>query len=153
MIDEIDRRILKSLQRDADRPLAEIAADAGLSTSPCWRRIQRLKKDGILGPQACRLNRRALNLDLVVFVTIRTAAHNSRWLADFEAAVRSIPEIVEIHRLAGHIDYLLKVVVPGIAEFDAVYKRLTNRVEISEVSSLISMETLRDTTELPLDYC
>lgn len=151
-LDAVDRRIVAALQQDATQPVAELAAKVGLSTSPCWRRIQRLKDAGILGPLVYRIDRKALNLNLTVFVAVRTASHNAKWLADFEAAVRAIPEIVAVHRLAGQIDYLLKVVVPGVEAYNAVYKRLTERVEISEVTSMISMETMRDTLELPVDY-
>ncbi|MEM0908747.1 MAG: Lrp/AsnC family transcriptional regulator, partial [Pseudomonadota bacterium] len=99
-----------------------------------------------------RLDPRALNLRLTVFVAIRTGVHNAEWLKKFEEAVRDIPEIVAVHRLAGQIDYLLKVLVPGIDEYDAVYKRLTERVDIADVTSMISMETMHDSAELPVDY-
>lgn len=151
-LDGTDRRIVAVLQRDASLSTQAVAERVGISASPCWRRIQRLKEAGILGPLTYRMDPNALNLRLTVFVAIRTGVHNADWLARFEAAVRSIPEIVAVHRLAGQIDYLLKVLVPGIEEYDAVYKRLTAEVDIAEVTSMISMETMRDTNELPVDY-
>lgn len=105
-----------------------------------------------MGPLAHRLDPAKLNLRLTVFVAIRTAQHNKEWLSAFDSAVREIPEIVAVHRLAGQIDYLLKVMVPGIEEFDAVYKRLTAQVDISDVTSMISMETLHDSPHLPVKY-
>lgn len=151
-LDAADRRILVELQRDASLPIAELAERVGLTTSPCWRRVQRLKQAGVLGPLAYRVDPKALNLSLTVFVAVRTASHNADWLAQFQRAVDTIPEIVAVHRLAGQIDYLLKVMVPSIDAYDDVYKRLTARLDITEVTSMISMETMRDTLELPVDY-
>ncbi|XWN33412.1 MAG: Lrp/AsnC family transcriptional regulator [Devosia sp.] len=151
-LDAADKRILTELQRDASLPVAELAERVGLTSSPCWRRVQRLKEAGVLGALAYRADPKALNLSLTVFVAVRTASHNAEWLTDFQRAVERIPEIVAVHRLAGQIDYLLKVMVPSIDAYDAVYKRLTASVDITEVTSMISMETMRDTLELPVTY-
>ena len=151
-LDAADRRILQQLQRDASLSVSDLAERVGMTASPCWRRIQRLKDAGVLGLLAYRVDPKALNLSLTVFVAVRTGSHNAEWLASFQKAVDQIPEIVAVHRLAGQIDYLLKVMVPSIDAYDAVYKRLTAIVDISEVTSMISMETMRDTLELPVDY-
>jgi Lrp/AsnC family transcriptional regulator len=152
-IDETDRRILAALQRDASLPLAALAEAVGLSSSPCWRRVQRLKEAGVLARNVWRLDPASLNLGLTVFVAIQAKEHNSAWLEAFRAACRSIPEIVEIHRLAGEVDYLLKVMAPDIPAFDAIYKRLTEKVAIASVTSMISMEAMHNGEALPLDYC
>ena len=151
-LDAVDRRIVAVLQRDASMPIAAVADTVGISASPCWRRIQKLKQRGIVGPLAYRMNPRALNLHLTVFVAIRTGSHNADWLTKFEAAVADIPEIVSVHRLAGQIDYLLKVLVPDIGGYDAVYKKLTARIDITDVTAMIAMSTMHDTNELPVDY-
>ncbi|MEM8852184.1 MAG: Lrp/AsnC family transcriptional regulator [Pseudomonadota bacterium] len=151
-LDAADKRILVELQRDASLPVAELAERVGLTASPCWRRVQRLKEAGVLNALAYRVDPKALNLSLTVFVAVRTASHNAQWLTDFQRAVERIPEIVAVHRLAGQIDYLLKVMVPSIDAYDAVYKRLTASLDITEVTSMISMETMRDTLELPVTY-
>ncbi|MEM7696332.1 MAG: Lrp/AsnC family transcriptional regulator [Pseudomonadota bacterium] len=152
VLDEADKRIITELQRDAALPVADLAERVGLTTSPCWRRVQRLKEAGVLGPLSHQIDPAALNLSLTVFVAVRTAAHNAEWLAGFHAAVDRIPEIVTVHRLAGQIDYLLKVMVPSIEAYDAVYKKLTESVDITEVTSMISMETIRDSRQLPVTY-
>ncbi len=152
-IDETDRRILAALQKDASAPLTQLADAVGLSASPCWRRIQRLKDLGVLSRNVWELDPQALNLGLTVFVAIRATEHNDRWLEQFRTACRAVPEIVEIHRLAGDVDYLLKVMAPDIATFDTIYKRLTERVALASVTSMISMEAMHVRHGLPLDYC
>ncbi|MEM8552004.1 MAG: Lrp/AsnC family transcriptional regulator [Pseudomonadota bacterium] len=152
LLDASDKRILVELQRDASIPISELAQKVGLTTSPCWRRVQRLREAGVLGTLTYQVDPKALNLSLTVFVAVRTASHNAAWLAQFQKAVDRIPEIVAVHRLAGQIDYLLKVMVPSIDAYDDVYKRLTASLDITEVTSMISMETMRDTRQLPVDY-
>ncbi len=124
----------------------------GLTTTPCWRRIQRLERDGYIRGRVTLLDRHRLNLGVSVFVAVRTNRHSGEWLATFRRAISSIPEIVEAHRLSGDIDYLLRVVVPSIEGYDAVYKRLIDAVEFSDVSSSFTMEELKFTTALPLDH-
>ncbi|MEM0934370.1 MAG: Lrp/AsnC family transcriptional regulator [Pseudomonadota bacterium] len=152
-LDEIDRRILAALQRDASAPLAALAEEVGLSPSPCWRRIQRMKDMGVLSRNVWELDPHSVNLSLTVFVAIRAREHNAAWLEEFRTACRAIPEIVEIHRLAGDVDYLLKVMAPDISAFDAIYKRLTEKIALASVTSMISMEAMHVRHGLPLDYC
>ncbi len=151
-IDAIDRKILTCLQRDATLPVAEIAERVGLSTTPCWRRIQRLERDGVIVGRVALLDPDKLNLGVTVFVHIRTAQHNAAWLEKFAKAVAGIPEIVELYRMSGDIDYLMRVVVPDIAGYDAIYQRLIAAVELSDVSSTFAMERIKHTTALPVDY-
>ncbi len=151
-LDAIDRKILTCLQRDATLPVAEIAERVGLSTTPCWRRIQRLERDGVIAGRVALLDPDKLNLGVTVFVHIRTAQHNAAWLEKFAAAVAAIPEVVELYRMSGDIDYLMRVVVPDIAGYDAIYQRLIAAVELSDVSSTFAMERIKHTTALPVDY-
>lgn len=151
-MDAIDLRILKLLQQDATRPVADVAKLVGLSTSPCWNRIQKLEADGVIAKRVALLDPAKLNVGVTVFVTVRTSKHNAAWLADFAAAVADMPEVVEFYRLSGEIDYLLRVVVPDIPAYDAFYKRLIARIDLSDVSSSFAMEQIKFTTELPLDY-
>ena len=152
MLDSIDRKILDHLQRDATLSVAELADRVGLTTTPCWRRLQKLEAEGIIRERVALLDADKLNLGTTVFVAVRTAQHNARWLEAFSKAVQSLPEIVEVHRLSGDTDYLLKVQVPDIAAYDRVYKRLIALVDLFDVSSSFSMETLKATTVLPLSY-
>ncbi len=151
-LDTIDRKILTCLQRDATLPVAEIAERVGLSTTPCWRRIQRLERDGVIAGRVALLDPDKLNLGVTVFVHIRTDQHNAVWLEKFAAAVAAIPEVVELYRMSGDIDYLMRVVVPDIAGYDAIYQRLIAAVELSDVSSTFAMERIKHTTALPVDY-
>lgn len=151
-MDDIDRRILDCLQRDATRPVAEVAALAGLSTTPCWRRIQNLEKAGVIQRRVALLDPAKMNLGVNVFVRVKTSQHNLDWLERFAKGVSEIEEVVEFYRLSGDIDYLLRVVVPDIAAYDAVYKRLIAVAELADVSSNFTMETLKHTTVLPVGY-
>jgi Lrp/AsnC family transcriptional regulator len=151
-LDRTDKRILALLQQDASLPVAEIAGRVGLSTTPCWRRIQNLEKRGVITRRVTLLDRDALNIGVDVFVAIRTSQHNARWLESFAGAATEFPEVVEFYRMSGDIDYLMRVVVPDIASYDAFYKRLIARVDIQDVSSSFAMERIKYTTELPLDY-
>ena len=151
-LDEFDRKILKLLQRDATMQLEDIAAEVGLSASPCWRRIKRLEADGVIRGRVALLDRKRLNLGVTVFVAIRTNQHAPEWLEKFSRTVGDIPEIVEFHRMSGQIDYLLKVVVPDIAAYDAVYKRLIAKLPLFDVNSMFAMEEIKATHVLPLEY-
>ena len=151
-MDRIDRQILALLQEDATLSTAEIAERVSLTTTPCWRRIQNLEKRGVITARVALLDREALNLAVDVFVAVRTNRHDTEWLERFAAVVTEFPEIVEIHRMSGQVDYLLRVVVPDIAAYDAVYRRLIARIEIADVSSSFAMERIKSTTILPLDY-
>ncbi|MDX1709621.1 MAG: Lrp/AsnC family transcriptional regulator [Rhodovibrionaceae bacterium] len=151
-MDPIDRRILRILQSDASRPVADIAQEVGLSTTPCWRRIQNMEKAGIIDRRVALLDREKVNVAVTVFIRVRTSQHSYDWLERFAAAVETIEEIVEVYRLSGDIDYLLRVVVPDIAAYDAVYKRLISKIELADVSSNFAMEEIKHTTALPLGY-
>ena len=151
-LDAFDIKILNLLQRDATLPLAEISAKVGLSSTPCWRRIQKLEEAGVIRRRVALLDRDALNTGVTVFVAIRTQHHNARWLKDFARAVSGFPEVVDCYRMAGDIDYLLRLVLPDIAAYDSFYKRLVAKIELSDVTSMFAMEQIKSTTELPLSF-
>ena len=151
-IDKKDKEILQLLQKDASLSLAEVAARVNLTQTPCWRRIQKLQAEGVIRKQVVLCDANKLNLGLTTFVTIRTSQHNEQWMQRFVAGATSIAEIVEIYRLSGDADYLLKIVVPDISRYDSVYKRLIRAVDLLDVSSAFAMETIKCTTALPLDY-
>ena len=150
-MDTIDKAILTQLQRDASASVSEISESVGLSPTPCWRRIKKLEEDGVIAARVALVDAAAAGLKLTAFVAVRAARHDDQWLAQFSAHVRAIPEIVELHRMSGDVDYLMKVVCPDMASFDQIYKRLISGAEFADVSSTFSMETLKATTELPLD--
>ena len=145
-------QILAILQQNAATPLSELAQAVNLSSTPCWRRVQRLHESGVIRGQVALCDPAKLNVPVTVFVSIRTSQHSDAWMKKFVQATRDIPEIVEIYRMSGDVDYLLRVVVPDIAGYDAVYKRLIKAVDLQDVSSSFAMEVLKSTTALPLDY-
>lgn len=151
-LDRFDRAILTLLQQDATLPLSEIAEKVKLSPTPCWRRIQRLEEQGVIRRRVALLDPRALNVGVTVFVAIRTNQHNVAWLNKFAVAIESIPEVTEFYRMSGDVDYLLKVVVPDIAGYDSVYKKMIAKLELQDVSSSFAMEEIKYTTQLPLEY-
>ena len=151
-MDDKDLKILSLLQANASMPLAEIAQAVGLSPTPCWRRVQKLHEEGVIERQVALCSPAKLNVAVTVFVAIRTNQHNEAWMKRFVQGARDIPEIVEIYRMSGDIDYLLRVVVPDIAGYDKVYKQLVKVVELRDVSSSFAMEVLKSTTALPLNY-
>jgi len=147
-----DKKILKLLQDDASLSVAEIAAKVHLSPAPCWRRIQKLKDEKVIRQQVVLCDPKKLGVGVTVFVSLRTNQHNAAWFERFAKGVAEIPEVVEFYRMSGEIDYLLRVVVPDIAGYDAVYKRLIRIAELHDVSSSFAMEQIKYTTALPLDY-
>lgn len=151
-MDRLDRKILRLLQEDATLAVADIAKKVGLSTTPCWRRIQKLEEDGIIKRRVAVLDPVKINARVTVFVAVRTSSHSHEWLKRFAEVVQEFPEVVEFYRMSGDVDYLLRVVVPDIAAYDAFYKRLISKIEIRNVSSSFAMEQIKYTTELPLDY-
>jgi Lrp/AsnC family transcriptional regulator len=151
-LDIFDKRILHALQGNAMLSLADLATEAKLSPTPTWRRVQRLESAGVIERRVALLDAKKINLGVTVFVGIKTNQHNQDWLDRFAAAVEEIPEIVEVYRMSGDIDYLLRVVVPDIAGYDAVYRRLIKSIELFDVSSSFAMEQMKFTTALPLDY-
>ena len=150
VLDAIDRRILRELQRDATIAIADLAQRVGLSQTPCWKRIKRLTDAGVITKRVALLDREKLDLGLVVFVSVRTNRHDQEWLDAFAAAAANLPEIVEFYRLSGDTDYLMKVLVRDIAAYDAFYKRLITAVPLSDVSSAFAMEQIKSTTALPV---
>jgi len=151
-MDDIDKKILNILQEDATLAVAEIAKQVGLSTTPCWRRIQKLEDAGVIRSRVALLDAEKLNAGVTVFVSIKTDKHDAAWYENFSRAVNAFTEVVEFYRMSGDIDYLLRVVVPDIAAYDRFYQRLISKVELYDVSSSFSMEQIKYTTALPLDY-
>lgn len=151
-MDKIDHRILEMLQHDGSLGPADIADRVGLSKDACWRRIQRLQVRGVIVRTVTLLDAKAVNVGTTVFVTVKTASHSAAWYDRFVKTVRQIPEITEIYRMSGDVDYLLRVVVPDIDTYDAVYKRLIAACEFLDVSASFALETIKYTTQLPLDY-
>lgn len=151
-MDLFDKKILKLLQNNSTSPVSEIADKVGLSTTPCWRRIQSMEKQGIIKKRVALINPEKVNVGLTVFVMVKTNQHNPEWLESFSEMIKEIPEIMEFYRLSGNIDYLLKIVVPDMKAFDAFYKRLIAQADFSDVTSSFAMEEIKYTTELPLDY-
>ncbi len=149
-MDEIDLRILKLLQQDCNLPASEIAETVGLSTSPCWKRIAKLRETGIIKQQLSILDAAKLGFGLTAYVSIKTGEHSGAWLNEFSKTVTDMPEVMEFHRMAGDVDYMLKVIVADIDSFDKFYKRLIGSSAINEVTSRFSMEKIKETTELPL---
>jgi Lrp/AsnC family transcriptional regulator len=149
-IDSIDRAILAELQRDASRSIQEIARAVGLSQNPCWRRIKRLEASGVIERRVAILDPVKLGVGTTVFVSVRTSQHNEAWLERFASGVMEIPEVVELYRMSGEIDYLLKVLVADIAEYDRIYKELIQVAELNDVSSSFAMERIKCTTAIPL---
>ena len=151
-MDSIDSAILRLVQDDAELSIQEIAAKVGLSSTPCWRRIQKLEEAGVIRKRVALLDPQKLNLAVTVFVAVRTNQHNQAWWERFKQAVVAIPEVVEFYRMSGEVDYLLRVVVPDIAAYDEVYKRLIESIDLYDVSSSFAMEQIKYTTALPVHY-
>lgn len=150
-MDRVDRKLLALLQQDSTQSIAQLADQVGLSQTPCWKRIQRLEADGVIERRVALLSPEKLGLGLTVFVSIEAGDHSPDWLARFAIAVSSFPEVVEVHRMAGDIDYMLRVITRDIAAFDGFYKRLIAAVPLKNVSSRFSMERVKSTTALPLE--
>lgn len=151
-MDRLDRKILKLLQQDCTLPVADIAKRVGLSTTPCWRRIQKLEEAGYIQKRVALLDPKKVGAGVTVFVFISTSQHTLEWLERFHAVIVDFPEVVEFYRMSGEIDYLLRVVVPDIDAYDRFYKKLISKIELSNVSSAFAMEQIKFTTALPLDY-
>ena len=149
-LDRLDLRILTLLQEDASLSNAEIAEQVGLSANACWRRVRRLEERGVIRKRVALLSQEKLALDVTVFVGIRTNEHSEQWLKKFSDGVAGIPEVVEFYRMSGDTDYMLKIVVKDIADYDRVYKKLISVVPLHDVSSSFAMERIKSTTALPL---
>lgn len=151
-LDDLDRRILTALQRDASQSLDDIARQVGSSKTPVWNRIRKLRKAGVILRDTVLLDPESLGLEACFFVLVRTSAHEADWQARFLEAVQARPEVLEAHRLAGDIDYILKVRVANARAYDRFYQALISEVSIYNVTALLSMEEIKNTTELPLDH-
>ena len=149
-IDELDRKILGELQEDAEQSLDEIARKVGSSKTPVWNRIRRMREAGVIRRQTAILDPEELGLEACFFVLIRTSEHEAGWEKRFLQVVRSRPEVLEAHRLAGDVDYILKVWVKNARAYDAFYQALIAEVKIYNVTALLSMEEIKMTTALPL---
>lgn len=147
-LDQDDRAILSVVQKDATRSMERIATTVGLSKTTVWNRLQRMIQNGTILRQAAILDPRKVGLKETFFVSIRTSRHDAEWTTDFKAAIDEMPEITEAHRLAGTLDYLLKVQVPSTEAFDVFYKSLVSRIAIYDVSSSLSMEQMKRSLEL-----
>ena len=150
-VDTVDRKILAELQRDASQSLDDIARAVGSSKTPVWNRIRKLRDAGIIGQQAVFLDAEALGFEACFFVLIRTSQHDADWQARFLEALRNRAEVQEAHRLAGDIDYILKVRVRNARAYDAFYQALISEVRVHNVTALLSMEEIKSTTMLPLE--
>ncbi len=149
-IDELDRKILSVLQADASRSLDDIAREVGSSKTPVWNRIRKMKEAGVIGQQTVVLDAEALGFEACFFVLIRTSEHEASWQAKFLKALQDRPEVQEAHRLAGDIDYILKVRVQNARAYDVFYQALISEVRVFNVTALLSMEELKSTMALPL---
>ena len=149
-MDAIDRKILATLQDNASLSVAEIGSRVGLSSTPCWKRIQRLEADGVIRKRVAIIDQDKVGLGITVFVSVETGDHSQAWLSQFAETVGAMPEVMEFHRMAGDVDYMLRVVVPDIAGYDAFYKRLIATVPLKNVTSRFAMERIKSTTALPI---
>jgi Lrp/AsnC family transcriptional regulator len=149
-MDAIDRKILSVLQENAALSVAEIGSRVGLSSTPCWKRIQRLEADGVILKRVALVDQDRVGLGISVFVSIETGDHSQDWLDRFAKTVTAMPEVMEFYRMAGDVDYMLRVVVPDIAGYDAFYKRLIAAVPLKNVTSRFAMEKIKSTTALPI---
>ena len=150
-LDLIDRKIVAELMRDATLSIAQVAERAGLSQTPCWKRIQRLEASGIITRRVALADPARLGFDLTIFVAVEAPDHSAEWREAFAAVIDSIPEVMEVYRMAGEMDYLLRVSVRDVAAFDALYKRITDRVPVKNFSSHFAMERMKFTTAYPVD--
>ena len=148
-MDKQDLLLLRSIQQDSSLSTGELAEKVGMSKSACWRRLQKLTADGVIKKQVAILDAQKLNLPLTVYISIRTNEHNDNWASQFQEVTKNISGILEVHRMSGDLDYLLKAVVEDMQGYDKLYKQLI-KAELFDVSSSFVMETMKQTTELPL---
>ena len=149
-MDAIDRKILAVVQKDASLSVAEIGQRVGLSSTPCWKRLQRLEAEGVITGRVALLNPDKLGLGITVFVSVETGDHSQDWLKRFADVVTTMPEVMEFYRMAGDVDYMLRVVVSDVAGYDAFYKKLIAAVPLKNVTSRFAMERIKSTTALPI---
>jgi Lrp/AsnC family transcriptional regulator len=146
LLDAIDRKILRELQADASISIAELADRVGLSQTPCWKRIQKLEAAGVILGRVALLSPEKLGLGLTVFVSIEAPDHSNEWLSKFAASVAAMPEVMEFYRMAGDVDYMLRVVVADMAAYDGFYKKLIGTIPLKNVTSRFAMERIKSTT-------
>jgi Lrp/AsnC family transcriptional regulator len=151
-MDETDLKILAILQEDSALAVAEVAKRVNLSQTPCWRRIQRMERDGIIRGRVALVDPEAIGLGLSIFVEVETGDHSADWLARFAAAVAEMPEVMEVYRMAGDVDYLLRIAVPSMAAYDDFYRRLIAALPLKNVTSRFAMERVKSTTAFPLTH-
>ncbi len=149
-MDAIDRKILLTLQEDASLSVAEIGQRVGLSSTPCWKRIQRLEADGVIQKRVAIVDQDKVGLGITVFVSVETDDHSEAWLGRFADAVSAMAEVMEFYRMAGDVDYMLRVVVKDMQAYDAFYKRLIASSPLKNVTSRFAMEKIKSTTSLPI---
>jgi Lrp/AsnC family transcriptional regulator len=149
-MDAIDRKILAVVQQDASLSVAEIGQRVGLSSTPCWKRMQRLEADGVIMRRVALIDPEKVGLGITVFVSIETGDHSQEWLSHFAEVVGTMPEVMEFYRMAGDVDYILRVVVPDIQGYDTFYKKLIATVPLKNVTSRFAMERIKSTTALPI---
>jgi Lrp/AsnC family transcriptional regulator len=151
-MNDIDKKILSLLQTNADISIAELSKEVNLSPSPCWLRINKLYKSGIIKKKIVLVDKDKINLPIVAFVQVKTNQHNLGWAKKFIKVVEELEEVVEFYRLSGSIDYLLKIVVPSVTKFDEFYQDLTNKIDLTDVTTSFSMDEIKHTNKLPLKY-
>lgn len=151
-LDVVDRKILAVLQQDASLSVAEIGDRVGLSSTPCWKRIQRLEADGVIQKRVALVDQNKIGLGLSVFVSVESSDHSNAWLNRFAETISAMPEVVELYRMAGDIDYMLRVVVPDMQSYDVFYKRLIHAVPLKNVTSRFAMEKIKSVTALPIPF-
>lgn len=151
-MDRIDRGILDLLQRDGTLEIGVIAERVGLSKAPCWRRIRRLQEMGVIRQTVALLDAKLVNVGTTVFVTVKTSNHSTAWFERFSRALNDIPEVMEIYRMSGDVDYMLRVVVPDIEGYGAVYSKLIASCEFLDISASFALESIKHTTALPLNH-
>jgi len=149
-MDEIDRKLLTLLQQDSTLSIAEMADRVGLSPTPCWKRIQKMEAASVILHRVVLVDQGRVGMGLTVFVAIEAGSHSPEWLEKFAAAVEAMPEVLEFYRMAGDVDYMLRVVATDMAEYDAFYKRLIAIVPLKNVTSRFAMERIKSTTAVPL---
>ncbi len=149
-LDDIDLHLIAILQVDASIAVDELARRVGLTKTPCWRRLQRLEKSGIIKGKVALLNAQMLDLSVSVFVQVKTSHHSRDWLENFSKVVSAFPEVVDFYRMSGEYDYLLRVIVKDIAAYDDFYKRFIEATSLTDVTSSFAMEEIKRSTQLPL---
>jgi Lrp/AsnC family transcriptional regulator len=149
-MDLLDQKILNLMQLDDSLTVKQIAGQIALSVTPCWKRIQKLEAQGFIRARVALLDPKKVNANVTVFVAIKTDQHSTEWIERFSRAVSDMPQVMEIYRMSGEIDYLLKVVVSSIEAYDRFYKNLVDRIELSHVTSSFAMEQMKYTTALPI---